>query len=272
MRRPFAIALLVAMVAAGCGFKHEPTGALAPRFPITVNDAAGRSVTIAREPTVVLALDPAAVRILRSIGAPQTPVDADASIATLKARHAGLIVMSPDTTPERADEVEHALGVPTYVLAGFALPSIEHGAAELGLATGHALAGRNLSLHLRDLREKLQRSIANAKPQTVFADTGFGYSIAGSGDLLAALVKAARGTLVGTEPPQPVSLPRLQKLDPDVYLTMRSSHVTLAILAKRKLTAHLPAVVSGRVLIIDDRLVAPDQDAYRALAQIARFL
>jgi ABC-type Fe3+-hydroxamate transport system substrate-binding protein len=180
--------------------------------------------------------------------------------------------MSPDTTPERADAVEHALGVPTYVLAGFALPSIEHGAAELGLATGHALAGRNLSLHLRDLREKLQRSIANAKQQTVFADTGFGYAIPGSGDLLAALVKAARGTLVGTGPPQPVSLPRLQKLDPDVYLTMRSSHVTLAILAKRKLTAHLPAVVSGRVLIIDDRLVVPDQDAYRALAQIARFL
>jgi ABC-type Fe3+-hydroxamate transport system substrate-binding protein len=272
VRRPVAIALLVALVTAGCGFKHEPTGSLAPHFPITVHDAAGRALTVADKPATILVDDPAGTRILRSIGAPATVVAPDASIASLKKRHPDLIVLSPDTSPARADMISQRVGVPTYVLAGFALPSIEHGAAELGLATGHALAGRNLSLHLRDLREKLQRSIANAKQQTVFADTGFGYAIPGSGDLLAALVKAARGTLVGTGPPQPVSLPRLQKLDPDVYLTMRSSHVTLAILAKRKLTAHLPAVVSGRVLIIDDRLVVPDQDAYRALAQIARFL
>jgi hypothetical protein len=31
-------------------------------------------------------------------------------------------------------------------------------------------------------------------------------------------------------------------------------------------------VLSGRVLIIDDRLIEPDQDAYRLLEQIERFL
>jgi ABC-type Fe3+-hydroxamate transport system substrate-binding protein len=271
VRRPAAIALLVALVAAGCGFKHEPTGAISPSFPVTVHDAAGRSLTVPKQPTRILVMDPAGASILHAIGSKPTMVAADASIASLKAHHPDLIVMSPQTSPERADLVEHRVGAPTYVLAGFVLASIERGAAQLGLATGHPLAGRNLALSLRARRERLASEIANAKAQTVFGDTGFGYSIPG-GDLLATLIKEGGGRLVGATSPQPVSLPRLQKLDPDVYLTLRSSHVTLSVLRKRKLTAKLPAVLSGRVLIIDDRLIEPDEDAYRLLAQIERFL
>ncbi len=271
MRRPVAIALLVALVTAGCGFKHEPTGALAPHFPITVHDAAGRALTIATEPATILVDDPAGARILRSIGAPATVIAADATIASMKKRHPDLIVLSPETSPERADEISHRVGVPTYVLAGFALTSIERGAAQLGLATGHALAGRDLAVSLRARRVRLAREIANAKAQTVFADTGFGYSIP-SGELLGALIKDAGGKLVGAAEPQPVSRPRLLKLDPDVYLTLRSSHASLKVLRKRELTAKLPAVLSGRVLIVDDRLVEPDQDAYTVLEQIEHFL
>ncbi|MEO9176329.1 MAG: ABC transporter substrate-binding protein [Gaiellales bacterium] len=271
MQRPVAIALLVALVAAGCGFKQEPTGAVSPRFPVTVHDAAGRALTIARQPTRILVMDPAGARILHSIGSKPTMVASTASIASLEAHHPDLIVMSPDTSPARADLIEQKVGAPTYVLAGLALPAIEHGAAQLGLATGHPLAGRDLALSLRAQRERLERQIANAKVQTVFGDTGFGYSIP-AGTLLGALISAGGGQLVGTESPQPVSLPRLQKLDPDVYLTLQSSHVTLKILRKRKLTAKLPAVLSGRVLVIDDGLIEPDQDAYRLLEQIERFL
>jgi ABC-type Fe3+-hydroxamate transport system substrate-binding protein len=271
VRRPVAIALLVALVTAGCGFKHEPTGSLAPHFPITVHDAAGRALTVADKPATILVDDPAGTRILRSIGAPATVVAPDASIASLKKRHPDLIVLSPDTSPARADMISQRVGVPTYVLAGFALTAIERGAAQLGLATGHALAGRDLALSLRTRRQRLAAQIASAKVETVFADTGFGYSIA-SGELLGALIKDAGGRLVGAGNPQPVSKPRLQKLDPDVYLTLRSSHVTLKLLRKRKLTAKLPAVLSGRVLIVDDRLVEPDQDAYTVLEQIEHFL
>jgi iron complex transport system substrate-binding protein len=271
VQRPVAIALLVALVAAGCGFKQEPTGSVSPMFPVTVHDAAGRALRVPHQPTRILVMDPAGERILRSIGSKPTLVAASASIASLEARRPDLIVMSPDTSPARADLVERQVGAPTYVLAGLALAAIEHGAAQLGLATGHPLAGRNLALSLRARRERLQRQIANAKAQTVFGDTGFGYSIP-SGTLLGALITAGGGRLVGTGDPQPVSLPRLQKLDPDVYLTLRSSHVTLQVLRKRKLTAKLPAVLSGRVLIVDDRLIEPDQDAYRVLEQIERFL
>ena len=157
------------------------------------------------------------------------------------------------------------------MLAGFQLGLIERGAAQLGLATGHALAGRNLALDLRMRRQSLQKQIANAKPQSVFVDTGFEYSIA-NGDLLANLVTAARGRVLGTAQPQPVSSARMRKLAPDVYVLERSSRETLKVLRRRAATKDLAAVKSGRVLIIDDRLVAPDQDAYRALEQIARFL
>jgi len=63
-----------------------------------------------------------------------------------------------------------------------------------------------------------------------------------------------------------------RRLAPDVYLIERSSKETLKVLRRRKATKDLAAVRSGRVLILNDRLVEPDQDAYRALELIARFL
>jgi ABC-type Fe3+-hydroxamate transport system substrate-binding protein len=157
------------------------------------------------------------------------------------------------------------------VLAGFQLTLIERGAAQLGLATGHALAGRDLALRLRSQRLTLAKKIQNASTQTVFADTGFEYSI-GDKDLLANLIRAARGKVVGTEEPQPVTTLRMRTIAPDVYLLERSSKETLKILRRRDATKGLAAVKSGRVLILNDHLLEPDQDAYRALEVIARFL
>jgi ABC-type Fe3+-hydroxamate transport system substrate-binding protein len=271
VRRPAAIALLVAVVAAGCGYKKEPTAALKPTFPVTVQDAAGRSIRIDHAPSTVLVLDPAGAKILRGIGVKLTLLAPDAPVAQLRARHPDLLVLPPDTSRGDADTISQRVGAPAYVLAGFQLELIERGAAQLGIATGHALAGRNLALDLRKRRLRLVQQIANAKPQTVFVDTGFEYAIA-PGDLLANLVKDARGTVVGTARPQPVSAARMRKLAPDVYLVERSSKETLKVLRHRKATKDLAAVRSGRVLILNDRLVEPDQDAYRALELIARFL
>jgi cobalamin transport system substrate-binding protein len=269
--RPVAIALLIAAIAAGCGFKQEPTGTLPVRFPVTVTDALGRSLTLETPPKTVVATDPAAERILRSIGAKAVLVDPGATIAALRERHPDLVVLGPQTGRHRADAVAQALDVPTYVLAGSALSSIERGAAVLGLATGHGLAGRDLALSLRGRRERIEQQIASAPEQTVFADRGFGFSI-GPTDLLATLIRDARGRLVGAGGAQPVTRKRLLALDPSVYLIERSSHQTLALLRKQPLTASLTAVRSGRVLVVDDQTVEPDQDAYDLLEQIARFL
>ena len=57
-----------------------------------------------------------------------------------------------------------------------------------------------------------------------------------------------------------------------MYAVERSSKITLDVLRKRKGSKNLAAIRSGRLLIVDDRLVQPDQDAYRALEEIARFL
>jgi ABC-type Fe3+-hydroxamate transport system substrate-binding protein len=259
------------VVAAGCGYKQEPTGALKPTFPVTVQDAAGRSIAIPEAPQRVVVLDPAGARLLHAIGVKTMLLAPDAPVSQVRARHPDLVVLPPDTTAEDAATLATAVGAPTYVLAGFQLKLIERGAAQLGLATGHALAGRDLALRLRERRQTLQKRIAHASLQSVFVDTGYEYSVA-NGDLLANLVGVARGKVVGTAQPQPVTSVRLQRLAPDVYVLERSSKETLKVLRRRAATKDLAAVKSGRVLIIDDHLVAPDQDAYRALELIARFL
>ena len=261
----------MAVVAAGCGYKQEPTGALKPTFPVTVQDAAGRSIEVEKAPQKVVVLDPAAAKLPHAIGVKTTLLAPDAPVSQLRAQHPDLVVLPPDTSSEDADAIARKVGAPTYVLAGFQLPLIERGAAQLGLATGHALAGRDLALRLRDRRQSLQKRIANAKVQSVFVDTGFEYAIA-QGDLLANLVGAARGKVLGTAQPQPVTAARMRRLAPDVYVLERSSRETLKVLRRRAATKELAAIKSGRVLIIDDHLVAPDQDAYRALEQIAAFL
>lgn len=271
MRRPAAIALLVAVVAVGCGYKHEPTGALTPTFPVTVQDAAGRSIDVPRAPQKVVVLDPAGARLLRAIGVKLMLLPPDTPVSQLRAAHPDLVVLPPDTSGDDADSIASKLGAPVYVLAGFQLKLIERGAAQLGLATGHALAGRDLALALRERRLTLTRQIQNAPVQTVFVDTGFEYAVA-PGDLLANLVRVARGKVVGTEQPQPVEAARLQGLDPDVYVIERSSKETLKVLRRRPATKNLTAVKSGRVLILNDHLVEPDQDAYRVLEMVARFL
>ncbi|MDX6569462.1 MAG: cobalamin transport system substrate-binding protein [Gaiellales bacterium] len=271
MRRPAAIALLVAVVAVGCGYKQEPTGALKPTFPVTVQDAAGRSIEVARAPAKVVVLDPAGAKLLQTIGVKLTLLAPDAPVSQLRAQHPDLLVLPPDTSRADADSIATKIGAPVYVLAGFQLRLIERGAAQLGLATGHALAGRDLALALRARRLTLAKRIQGTNVQTVFVDTGFEYAVA-PGDLLANLVHVARGKIVGTGQPQPVGAARLQTLAPDVYVIERSSKETLKVLRRRKATKDLAAVKSGRVLILNDRLVEPDQDAYRVLELIARFL
>ena len=58
----------MAVVAAGCGYKQEPTGALKPTFPVTVQDAAGRSIEVEKAPQKVVVLDPAGAKLLHAIG------------------------------------------------------------------------------------------------------------------------------------------------------------------------------------------------------------
>ena len=64
----------------------------------------------------------------------------------------------------------------------------------------------------------------------------------------------------------------MQALDPDVYLLERSSKVTLKVLRRRAATKTLAAVQQRARADPQRPARAPDQDAYRALEQIARFL
>ena len=263
----------MAVVVAGCGYKHEPTGALAPTFPITVHDAAGRPITLAHQPSTILVLDPAGARILKKLGAPATLTPPDAPVSQLRAQHPDLLIVPADTTTAEADSLARRVGAPTYVLAGFQLRAIEQGAAQLGLATGHALAGR-------EPRPRAARSGASSSPggsrarsrRRVFVDPASG-TRSRRETLLATLVRVAGGRArrSGAAPARLPEAPRAP-WTPTCTRSSARARITLDVLRKRKGSKNLAAIRSGRLLIVDDRLVQPDQDAYRALEQIARFL
>ena len=63
----FATVALV-IVAGGCGFKSEPTGALSPA-PVTVTDAEGTTIALDAVPKRIVSLDPGMTELLFRIGA-----------------------------------------------------------------------------------------------------------------------------------------------------------------------------------------------------------
>lgn len=67
------LAVLLAVLAAGCGDTPAPPRPAAPAadagFPVTVTDGTGRSVTVARKPERIVSLAPAATETLFAVGA-----------------------------------------------------------------------------------------------------------------------------------------------------------------------------------------------------------
>ena len=177
--RPAVLAVLVAVVVAGCGFKHEPTGALAPTFPITIHDAAGRPITLEHQPSTILVLDPAGARILKKLGAPATLTPAGrARLAAARA------ASRPPDRAGRHDDRRGRLARTASRRPDLRARRVPAACDRAGRGTARARdratrsPGANLALALRKRRQELARRIASAKPQSVFVDLGYGYSIA----------------------------------------------------------------------------------------------
>jgi ABC-type Fe3+-hydroxamate transport system substrate-binding protein len=272
---PVLVALACAMLAAGCGFRKEPTtsGALQPVFPLTVQDADGRAVLVRALPRHVVTLDPGADRVLRSIGVQAQLLPASTRLDSLGSDKADLIVLPASTSTATAEALARRLKIPTFVFAGTHLQPIEHAALSLGIATGHAAQGEQVALKLRARREDLARRLAGLKRPKVFVDVvGLGVPPPPR-SLIATLVDLAGGRLVGTgDVSTPVSAKRLRELDPDWYVTTRRTGLTLRLLRTRPKLAKLRSIRDGHFMIIDERLLQADDRAYSLLRTLARRL
>jgi iron complex transport system substrate-binding protein len=269
------ILLALSALLAGCGFRKEPTtdAAVRPVFPLTVHDADGREVKLEAIPQRVVTLDPAAARILRSIGVKPRLLPSSTKLDSLTRQKADLIVLPASISPATASSLNRSLRVPTFVFAGTALKPIEHAALELGIATGHTSAGERVALELRARRQDLATRLQGLRRPRVFVDV-VGLGVPPPPDsLYATIVRLAGGQLVGTsDVSTTVSAARLAKLDPDWYVTTRKTGLTLARLRTLPRMAKLRAIRDGHFVILDESLVHSDDRAYSLIRSLARRL
>ena len=267
MRAAPCLLFLAAALVAGCGVKSEPKAELQPTFPVTVEDAAGRDVVLEDAARRVVAVGPSSGRLVRLLGTKAAIVPQGTPPGRLVERRPDLVVL-PAGDAGRADQIAKGAGAPAFVMAEVQLAPLESALAALGLATGHAVRGRNLALELRGRRREVTRRLEGTRPVKVFIDLGLQIP-APRGSLIANLARRAGGRQVGPDGPGAASPAELHKADPDVYLVPHSSGITLEQLRRNPATADLRAVQEGRVVVLDDRLVSADDRAYDALERLA---
>jgi ABC-type Fe3+-hydroxamate transport system substrate-binding protein len=272
-----AVALALAAVAlAGCGERSEPTGARAPLYPVTVENRAGAEpVTLTARPERVVAVDRAALRILRALGVTATLAadeHGNPKPRVLERAHPDLVVGGPSNDPLRLQRLHSEVDAPFYVADGSSVAAIGRSTLELGELTDRAVQARRLLAAFREAKQRVAAESAGVTP-TVFVDLGL-FSTAGGASLIGELIRAAGGRDVveGEAEPGPIRLSRLARLDPDVYIASSDSGTTLASLRADPATSGLRAVREGRVAIVPARLLEPGPYLGQAVLRLAAAL
>jgi iron complex transport system substrate-binding protein len=261
----------LALAAPACGMKPEPVGVL-PSFPRAAQDSQGRTVTMQAQPARIVSLDPGLTETAFAVGAGDAIVAASgAESYPSSARRlpvalgsdgrpdAGRIrrlrpdlILAPASLETEATHLGTQLQVPVYVGGNGTLHDIEHDVAQVGVLTGFAERGRTLVEHMQERVASIRQAVGSQPPVRVFVDNGFFYTIDPSGpagDLirLAGGVDAAADAELG----KPYPLSKLRAAKPQAYLAIAGRGTTLAGLRKSPATKHLPAVRSGRFLLVD---------------------
>lgn len=261
----------LALAAPACGFKSEPVGVL-PSFPRTAADGQGRAVTVDAQPTRIVSLDPGLTETAFAVGAGadivgatgsesyppaarRLPVAVDSAgrpeTRTIRRLDPDLI-LAPASLAGEAAALGSQFHVPVYVGGAGTLHDIEHDIAQVGVLTGFAPRGRTLVRHMQERVAAIHRGVGAEPPVRVFVDNGFFYTIDPAGPE-GALITTAGGVNVAAdaEPGKPYPLAKLRAAGPQAYLAVAGRGTTLAGLRRSRATKHLPAVRSGRFLLID---------------------
>lgn len=283
----------LALAVSACGFKSEPVGVL-PSFPRTADDGQGRSVTVADQPTRIVSLDAGLTETAFAVGAGADVVGATGTESYPAAARRLPVAVSSDGQPEtakirrlRPDLIlvpaslagqAAALGsqfhVPVYVGGNGTFADIEHDIAQVGVLTGFAVRGRSLVQHMQARVAAIRRGVGTEPPVRVFVDNGFFYTIDPAGPA-GDLITMAGGVDVAAdaEPGKPYPLAKLRAAKPQAYLAVAGRGTTLSGLRTSGATKHLPAVRSGRFLLIDaNALTDTGPRVVATLRQIAHAL
>jgi iron complex transport system substrate-binding protein len=261
----------LALAASACGFKHEPVGAL-PSFPRRAQDGQGRTVTVSAQPTRIVSLDAGLTETAFAVGAGddvvaatgdetyppaarRLPAALDSSGRPEAARIRRLrpdLILAPQSLAGEATALGSDLKVPVYVGGDGSLHDIEHDIAQVGVLTGFAVRGRTVVQHMQERVAAIRKGVSTEPPVRVFVDNGFFYTIDPTSPA-GGLITLAGGVDVAADaqPGKPYPLSKLRAAKPQAYLAVAGRGTTLAGLRTSRATKHLPAVRSGRFLLID---------------------
>ena len=287
-----APAVVLAVVAASCGFKPEPTGAQPP-FPLQVVDGAGRTVSEPASPRRIVSLDPGVTEWLFAIGAggrmagraggelypraahrlPALAPGGVPDVPRVAALQPDLVIAPRGTSAAAAGVLARRARAPVYVPGPATVLGIEHDTLAVAALVGAADRGGRLAAGLRSAVDRVRRKTAGTPRVPVFVDRGAFFTIDphGFGALLLGL---AGGRNVAAQAPAaaPFPLARLRAAAPRVYLALPGA-TTLAALRRSPATRGLPAVRSGDFhLISRGDLTDTGPRMGRTLARLATLL
>jgi len=271
MRRSFLplVMLPVLAVAAGCGFKSEPTGAVAP-LPVRVQDGAGRTVTVDTRPARIVSLDPGLTAWLYALGAgprvvarsgaetypkaalklPAIGHQGAADSGRILAHRPDLVIAPFGLSAANAASLARAVKAPVYVAGAPTIPTVQHDVLALAGLLGVPQRGQMLVHRMRGQLRAVHDAVAGEHAVRVFVDQGAFVTI-DPGSIAASEIAAAGGkNAAGCEDSShPLTRAQLVKAAPGVYLAVPGT-TTLADLRSDPATRRLPAVRSGNFHLV----------------------
>ena len=182
-----AALVAIALSVAACGARSEPTGELAPAYPVTAPGAGETPTTLSAQPQRIVALDPGSAELVAALGARDQLVGAPpASVSVKEERPAvvlkdtgqidvdeivrlkpDLVVATPDTDPVDLAQIERRTRAPVYLQPSRTIEAVEQAAIELGFLLGHPAEGRRLAGSLQEqAAEVMQRLEGVARPRS----------------------------------------------------------------------------------------------------------
>ena len=263
-----AVVILACLsVAVGCGERSEPVGPAEDLFPLTITTA-DRALTIPSPPQRIVVLKGGPESILAALRAPV--VASNVAVSDVEGRRPDLVV-ALSTTSERALSQAAAAGAPVYMTRDTSITEVERAITQLGLIVAEPAAARRLVRGIEERRLQVRSALRGTPRTRVFVDLGR-YTTAPDGSLLGDLIREARGRNVAANASGGLRLgvEQLLAFNPDVYIS--AGGATLEQLRKGVRTRALKAVRSGRVVVIDENLLAPGPALGRGLVALARAL
>lgn len=268
----------IAVAACGAASPTPTSNGQSAVFPVTINEAGGVTVTIAKQPHHIVSLSPTATEMLYAIGAGAQVVAVDeqsnypASAPTTKlsgftpnieaiAAYAPDLVVAADDTAGLVHGLD-ALSIPTLIQqAAKNLDDAYAQIRQLGIATGHAAEAATLEKTMRSDIGGIVTSIPKpAKPLTVYHELDDTYYSAtsntfiGQAYALFGLKNIADGA-TGTAPDYPqLSAEYIVASSPDliVLADTKCCHQDIHTVSARPGWSSIAAVKSGQVIGVDD--------------------